>query len=204
MIKCNATIRGVVSRAAMPRTDKDGKHVASFAVKTVVSGKPENKEVEIFVSHPDMALCNSLEVGTRVELKGELTFRKKGEVMYLNFIATNVDPTNEPDVIDGTMEFKGTVGKQIDMKTDKNGGKYLTFSAYSAEKVGADFEYIWVRFVRFSADREEFLQPKTKIAANGTLELSAYQGNLSLSCRLEQLTERQPMPFYPTNEKPPF
>jgi hypothetical protein len=188
----------------MPRIYKDDRHVASFAVKTVVPGKPENKEVEIFVSHPDTALCNSLEVGTRVELKGDLTFRKKGDVMYLNFAATNVDSTNEPDVIDGMMEFKGTAGKQIDMKTDKKGGKYLTFSAYSAEKVGADFEYIWVRFVRFSANREAFLQPKAKIEASGKLELSAYQGNISLSCRLEQLTERQTMPFYPTNEKPPF
>ncbi len=49
----------------------------------------------------------------------------------------------------GDMEFKGKVGKDIDMKKGKNGKAFLMFSAFSAEKIGEEFAFTWVRFVRF-------------------------------------------------------
>jgi hypothetical protein len=48
------------------------------------------------------------------------------------------------------MTFRGSPGKNIDMKRDKKDKPYLAFSAYSAEKVSDGFEYTWVRFIRFS------------------------------------------------------
>jgi hypothetical protein len=50
--------------------------------------------------------------------------------------------------------------------------------------------------VRFAAGREAFLQPKAKVLAKGKLDISVYQGRINLSCRLDELTERQGMPFY--------
>jgi hypothetical protein len=199
MIKCNVTIRGKVSRAASVRTDKNGKQTATFAIRVMLQGKPEGTEAEIFVNSSDLNLANGvIAVGKVVEMQGELTFKKQGDNIWLNFAAASVNPApvETADLIEGTMEAKCTVGKTIEEKVSKNGNKYLTFSAFSAEKVGDGFEYIWIRFVRFAAGREAFLQPKAKVLANGKLDISVYQGRINLSCRLDELTERQGMPFY--------
>jgi hypothetical protein len=34
------------------------------------------------------------------------------------------------------------------------------------------------------------------VLAKGKLDISVYQGRINLSCRLDELTERQGMPFY--------
>lgn len=79
MIKCNVTVNGVISRAASVRTGKEGKVYISFAVKVNVSSKDGGscKTVEVSVLQEgdgnELAQYSS---GTRVELKGSLTFRK--------------------------------------------------------------------------------------------------------------------------------
>lgn len=194
MIKCNVTVNGVISRAASMRTGKEGKAYISFAVKVNVSSKDGGscKAVEVSVlqegGSDELAQYSS---GTRVELKGSLTFRKRESNFYFNFHADSVEfsPVNNQDGIAGSMEFKGTIGKQVDEKTDKKGRKYLIFSAFSTEKDGDAFEYTWVRFIRFAPEQETFLVPKGKIHINGILEISIYQDKINLGCRVEEVSE---------------
>lgn len=194
MIKCNVTVNGVISRAASMRTGKEGKTYISFAVKVNVSSKDGDscKAVEVSVlqegNSNELAQYSS---GTRVELKGSLTFRKRESNFYFNFHADSVEfsPVNNQDGIAGSMEFKGTIGKQVDEKTDKKGRQYLIFSAFSTEKDGDVFEYTWVRFIRFAPEHEAFLTPKGKVHINGTLEISIYQDKINLGCRVEEISE---------------
>lgn len=194
MIKCNVTVNGVISRPASMRTGKDDSSYISFAVKVNVASKDgdSSKIVEVSVlkegSESELSRYCS---GSRVELKGSLTFRKRESNFYFNFHADSVDfsPVNNQDGIAGSMEFKGTIGKQVDEKTDKKGRQYLVFSAFSTEKSGDVFEYTWVRFIRFAPEHEAFLVPKGKIHIKGTLEISIYQDKINLGCRAEEVRE---------------
>ena len=99
----------------------------------------------------------------------------------------------------GDMEFKGKVGKDIDMKKGKNGKNFLMFSAFSAEKIGEEFAFTWVRFVRFSEEKEEWLQPKAAIEAKGELEISVYNDRLNLGCKVAELSQWEKKPYNPNN-----
>ena len=193
MIKCNVTINGTVSRAATVRTNSEGQSFICFTVKATIPAKlGAGKQVEISVSMDgEETDTTSYAVGARVEMQGTLTFRKRSDNLYLNFHADAVDftPASDKDNIEGDIEFRGTIGKQVEEKTDKKGGKYLVFSAFSTEKDGDAFAFTWVRFIRFSAEREAFLVPKTGITAKGKLELSAYLDKLNIACRVEELAE---------------
>ena len=193
MIKCNVTINGTVSRAATVRTDSEGQTFICFAVKATIPAKSgAGKQVEISVSKDGGEIDTTRYAGgARVEMRGTLTFRKRDNNLYLNFHADAVDfaPASDKDSIAGDIEFRGTIGKQVEEKTDKKGGKYLVFSAFSTEKDGDAFAFTWVRFIRFSAEREAFLAPKTGITAKGKLELSAYLDKLNIACQVEELAE---------------
>lgn len=193
MIKCNVTINGTVSRAATVRTNNDGHVFTCFSVKTSVPAKAgSGKQVEISVSMDGAEqAAASFPVGTRVVMQGTLTFRKRNETLYLNFHADTADvsPASDKDTIAGSIEFRGTIGKQVEEKTDKNGGKYIVFSAFSTEKDGEAFAFTWVRFIRFSSEREAFLVPKSGISVKGKLELSAYLDKLNVGCRVEEVAE---------------
>ena len=193
MIKCNVTINGTVSRAATVRTNGEGQSFICFSVKATIPAKSgAGKQVEISVSR-DGGETDTAQyaVGTRVEMQGTLTFRKRGDNLYLNFHADAVDfaPAADKDSIAGSIEFRGTIGKQVEDKTDKKGGKFLVFSAFSTEKDGEALAFTWVRFIRFSAEREAFLVPKSGITAKGKLELKAYLDKLNIACRVEELAE---------------
>lgn len=97
------------------------------------------------------------------------------------------------------MEFKGKVGKDIDMKKGKNGKAFLMFSAFSAEKIGEEFAFTWVRFVRFSEEKEEWLQSKATIEAKGELEISVYNDRLNLGCKVAELNQWKKKPYHPNN-----
>ena len=193
MIKCNVTINGTVSRAATVRTNSEGRTFICFGVKATIPAKSgAGKQVEISVSKDGGETDTALyAVGARVEMQGTLTFRKRDNNLYLNFHADAVDfaPASDKDCITGDIEFRGTIGKQVEEKTDKKGGKYLVFSAFSTEKDGEAFAFTWVRFIRFSTEREAFLAPKAGITAKGKLELSAYLDKLNIACRVEELAE---------------
>ena len=51
------------------------------------------------------------------------------------------------------------------------------------------FEYQWVRFFCFGKEREAWLQPGVKVDAKGEMNLSAHNGKINLSCKMEELTQ---------------
>lgn len=100
--------------------------------------------------------------------------------------------------------WKGSEG--VVTKTDKKGGKYVSFSAYSTEKSGDALQFTWVRFIKFDYVKEAFLEAKAKIHATGKLTVSAYNGRIDLDCRMEEVKPWERQPFTPSkdNENPPF
>lgn len=211
MIKAKATINGTVCKTVSLRKDKEGRQMAQFSIRLTVPGSREDisgKDVFVSVSYPaDGFDANQVVTGTRIEASGTLTFRKSGENLYLNFLADNIifNPAGEQDNIEGKLEFKGTVGKTVEEKTDRKDRPYVSFSAFSSEKVKDTFEFIWVRFIRFDYTKEPYLQPKAKIQATGKLSITAYQGRLSLDCQADSFKEWERQPFPPTsNPQSPF
>lgn len=201
MIKAQATINGVICKQANLRTDKDGKTFTGFTVKVTVPGSRNNmagKEVFVSVNKDGETDPAQLPVGNRIEMTGTLSFRKLNDNLYFNFHADSmtVNPTSPKDSITGTMEFKGTVGHNVEEKSDKKGGKYVTFTAFSTEKNNDQFAFTWIRFIRFNYEREAFLQPKAKIHVAGQLSVTAYNGRIDLDCRADEIQpwERDPYP----------
>lgn len=136
MIKCNVTVCGTVSRQAQIRANKEGKQFISFGVKVVIPAKSGiNKTIEISVAKDTDSQGEAVNypVGSRIEVAGVLQFHKKGDIVYYNLSATGVNNFNasSQDAITGSMEFRGTIGKQVDVKTDKKGNPY-TFSQLTA------------------------------------------------------------------------
>lgn len=193
MIKCNVTVCGTISRQAQMRANKEGKQFISFGISVVIPAKSGiNKTVEISVAKDgdNQAELVNYPVGSRVEVAGVLQFHKKGDVLYLNLSASGVNSFNagNQDAITGSIEFRGTIGKQVEVKTDKKGKPYTMFSAYSSEKDGENYSYTWVRFMQFDTPKADWVQTKAGINAKGNLQVGAYNDCLDLTCRITELT----------------
>lgn len=204
MIKCSVTINGTISRAAQMRTDKDNNQFVSFPVNVVLPAKTGiNKTIEVSVSlNGSQTDCFKYQANQRVEMQGTLVLRKRGDALYFNFMADtlNLHPTESKDKIEGDMEFRGSLGgKDVILKNDKKGNPFLLFSAFSTEKIGENFEFIWVRFVRFSGDKEAFLQPKAKVNIKGTAEFGVYNDKVDISCRVSEISEWIKEPYQGSN-----
>ena len=201
MIKCNVSVCGTVSKAAVVRNGKDGMPFTTYSVDVVIPAKKGiNKTVMVScIMNGDCA--EAIVVGNRIDVKGVLTFKKKDDNLYFNLkgIEVSQPATESKDGIVGDMEFKGKIGKDIDMKKDKNGKAFLMFSAFSAEKIGEEFAFTWVRFVRFSEEKEEWLQSKATIEAKGELEISVYNDRLNLGCKVAELNQWEKKPYHPNN-----
>ena len=167
MIKCNVTVCGTVCRQAQMRANKEGKQFISFGISVVVQAKTGiNKTVEISVAKDgdNQAELVNYPVGSR-------TFNAGSQ-----------------DAITGTIEFRGTIGKQVEVKTDKKGKPYTLFSAYSSEKDGDNYAYTWIRFMQFDTTKADWVQAKAGINAKGDLQVGAYNDRLDLTCRITELT----------------
>ncbi len=201
MIKCNVSVCGTVSKAAVVRNGKDEMPFTTYSVDVVVPAKNGINKTVIVSCIMDGNHADGIVVGNRIEVKGVLTFKKNGDNQYFNLKASevNLSVTESKDGIVGEMFFKGKVGKDINMKKDKNGKSFLMFSAFSAEKTGEDFAFTWVRFVRLSEEREEWLQPKATIEAKGELEISVYNDKLNLGCKVSELSFWEKKPYQPNN-----
>jgi hypothetical protein len=203
MIKCNVTVCGTISKAAVVRTNNENKAFTAFAVNCVIPARNGiDKTVEISVAK-DGEEYNRADytVGKRVEISGVLTFKKRGDNLYFNMSASSVNLTvaSNEDSIKGEMLFRGKTGKNIEEKTDKKGKNFLQFSAFSAEKVNDGFEYLWVRFLGFDREREEWLQSQTGIEVKGELELSVYNDKLNIACKVSEMSEYVKQPYNPNN-----
>ena len=191
MIKCNVTIIGRVFRAPEIKNDREGNPFVTFGVSSELKDNGETRDIDISVAcdgENDDVL--GLTSGDRVKVKGVLTFRKREDIVFFNLSASEVSKTKEKDKIEGTMNFRGTLGgKEIQEKQGKKGA-YRVFDAYSAEKIAEDlFSYIWVHFVDFSEERPECLVPKAGINAEGALELNLFNDRLDIGCRVKSLSE---------------
>ena len=201
MIKCNVSVCGTVSKAAVVRNGKDGMPFTTYSVDVVIPAKSGINKTVIVSCIMDGDDAEGIVVGNRIELKGVLTFKKKDDNLYFNLKGVEVSqPAAESkDSIVGDMDFKGKVGKDIDMKKDKNGKAFLMFSAFSAEKIGEEYVFTWVRFVRFVEEKEEWLQSKAAIEAKGELEISVYNDRLNLGCKVAELSQWEKKPYHPNN-----
>ena len=201
MIKCNVSVCGTVSKAAVVRNGKDGMPFTTYSVDVVVPAKKGINKTVMVSCIMDGDCAEAIVVGNRIDVKGVLTFKKKDDNLYFNLKGVEVSqPAAESkDGIVGDMEFKGKVGKDIDMKNDKKGKTFLMFSAFSAEKIGEEFAFTWVRFVRFSEEKEEWLQSKATIEAKGELEISVYNERLNLGCKVAELSQWERKPYNPNN-----
>ena len=201
MIKCNVSVCGTVSKAAVVRNGKDGMPFTTYSVDVVVPAKKGINKTVMVSCIMDGDCAEAIVVGNRIDVKGVLTFKKKDDNLYFNLkgIEVSQSAAENKDGIVGDMDFKGKVGKDIDMKKDKNGKTFLMFSAFSAEKIGEEFAFTWVRFVRFSEEKEEWLQSKAAIEAKGELEISVYNDRLNLGCKVAELSQWEKKPYHPNN-----
>lgn len=193
MIKCDLSICAVICRAASVKESKDGNTFLSFNVKLPIEGRDGSvKELEMSVSvDGDKSKVSVYSAGRRVNLVGTLTLRKKGGKVYYNFRAETVNVANskDPDRIEGSMEFRGKIGKKgVDAKTDKHNNPYKAFSAFSTDKDGDKAEFTWVRFLYFNPkDGEDFLKADAYIEAKGELQLGVFKDEISVDCRLSEV-----------------
>ena len=201
MIKCNVSVCGTVSKAAVVRNGKDGMPFTTYSIDVVVPAKKGINKTVMVSCIMDGDCAEAIVVGNRIDVKGVLTFKKKDDNLYFNLkgIEVSQPAAESKDGIVGDMDFKGKVGKDIDMKKDKNGKTFLMFSAFSAEKIGEEFAFTWVRFVRFVKEKEEWLQSKATIEAKGELEISVYNDRLNLGCKVAELNQWEKKPYHPNN-----
>lgn len=202
MLKSEVCVNGLVNRSAVAKTNSEGKIFVTFGIRVdITNAQGTSMVLDISVSRDGEETAGIIQ-NARIEVKGTMTFKKRGDRLYLNLHASevNLSPASATDMISGTLSFRGTIGKTVDSRTDKNGKPYLLFSGYSAEKVEEAFEYTWVRFVLFGEN--ENVKAQGKIEATGEMELSVFNDKLNISCRVSEAKEWIKQPFTP--EAPKF
>lgn len=192
MIKAEVTVCGTISRIAAVRNGREGKQFVSFGIQTVIKARSGiNKTIDISVAKDcqDGEDISLIRQGSRIEVKGMLTFRKKGDALYLNMEATavNMDNVSAEDSIVGELQFLGKAGKNMEVKTTKKGDSFIVFSGFSTSKEDETFEYTWVRFVQFKVQKPDWMADKTLIDVKGMLEFSVYNDKLEIGCRVSEL-----------------
>ena len=192
MIKSNLKVCATINRAASVKKDKKGASYLSYGVQLPVSGK--NGETQILVINvmmaPSKGSVSDLTVGRRVALEGEMTIHKHGGKLSCYLRPERVELVeNGSDSIEGTLEFRGKLGKKdVELKEDKNGNIYMVFSAFSTDKTKDKPEFTWVSFLYFDPkDGEDFLKPGTYIDAKGTLQLGVYHDAVTLDCLVDEV-----------------
>lgn len=193
MIKCNVNVCAVIYRSAEPKQN-GGDEFFTFGIRVPVTGRNgEKKDLEISVSNDGGKGKAALYTqGKRVAIKGVMMLRKKNGRTYYNLRSEgDAELTNSKaeDRIEGTMEFRGKTGKDdIEIKNDKNGNPYKSFSAFSRDKEGENAEFTWVNFMYFNPkEGEDFIAPGKYISVKGDLQLNVYKEEVRLSCRVSEI-----------------
>ena len=192
MIKSDLKVCATINRAASVKKDKKGASYLSYGVQLPVSGK--NGESQTLVINvmmaPSKGSVSDLTVGRRVALEGEMAIHKHGGKLSCYLRPERVELVeNGSDSIEGTLEFRGKLGKKdVELKEDKNGNIYMVFSAFSTDKTKDKPEFTWVSFLYFDPkDGEDFLKPGTYIDAKGTLQLGVYHDAVTLDCLVDEV-----------------
>ena len=118
MIKCNVTVCGTIGRIPVVRAGKEGKQFTTFGVNVQIPVKNAAKKLVEVSAIQDGGLAEGtagLTIGTRVEVTGVLTFKKRGEALYLNLNAASITQVgaDKPDLIQGDMHFRGMFGVNV-------------------------------------------------------------------------------------------
>ena len=192
MIKSNLKVCATINRAASVKKDKKGASYLSYGVQLPVSGK--NGESQTLVINvmmaPSKGSVSDLTVGRRVALEGEMAIHTHGGKLSCYLRPERVELVeNGSDSIEGTLEFRGKLGKKdVELKEDKNGNIYMVFSAFSTDKTKDKPEFTWVSFLYFDPkDCEDFLKPGTYIDVKGTLQLGVYHDAVTLDCLVDEV-----------------
>ena len=193
MIKGNVPLCGRISHTATLRPNKQGEIFTNFTVKVGLPtgvGKTKDCVVSIRKKGGTPEELELYLVETIVEITGILSFRKSKEDVYLNLTAESIKivDENKSEFISGEVEFYGKIGTVPEVKDDKHGNKYLYFSAFSSDRSGEECVFTWMRFIRFSGEKEEFLEKGNGIHLTGTLDILFYNDRLSLGCRFKEVT----------------
>lgn len=202
MIKADVKAVGAIKRNATIKTDKKGQSYLSFILSVNVTDQKEGeKEVEIVVSYPkgQKGDLKQYSKGKRVAVSGSLDIHKKGEdlALYLNANEIEVAGEDEADDISGTLHFRGHMKKEnvYEEKEARNGNHFLTFSAYSAEKIGENFVSTWVNFIQFpeigaSIDsiKTDCLASKAHVSVEGDFKLEAYNKRLRIMSQVKEIS----------------
>lgn len=195
MIRCELTACAVITRSASVKAGKDDTQFVSFGITYPVVGRNgEKKNLEVGVTvdgGKDVAAIYTN--GRRVNILGILNIVKRNGKVFFNLRAdggVELTKSTDPDKFEGKMEFKGKIGKKgIDEKKDKKDNVFKSFSAFSSDRDGDKTEFTWVRFLYFNPkDGEYFLQPNAYIQAKGELQLGVFKDEISLDCRLEEVS----------------
>ena len=193
MIKSKVTVIGNVTRSADIKNGRDGQPFITFGMRVRLEDGEASAEIDISVAYDgedeDVLFTNK---GDRVKVQGVMTFKKMGDATYYNLSAEKVGKAGDGDAdsISGTLQFRGTLGSKGVIQHQGKKGAFRHFDAYSAEKVGDDqFSYIWVHFMDFGDDQRVWLKPKTRIKAEGDLELQVFNDRVSINCRVDDLSK---------------
>lgn len=192
MIRGNVVLCGKICNTAALKPNKEGEVFTNFTVKSCLpNGVGNTKDCYVFVRKKGGTVdeLKQYPVDTLVKIAGLLTFRKSKEELYMNLIAESITCfEGEMETgISGEIEFYGTIGTVPTLRDDKHGNKYLYFSGFSSEQSGEERVFTWVRFIRFSMQKEEFLEKGNGIHLVGVLDILFYNGRLSLGCRFKEV-----------------
>lgn len=197
MIKCNAKVCGVINRAATMKQYADGKSFVTFGISVEVPATKGAVTPILISVAADSADVNALTNGRKVTIDGVLKIKGGADrKTFFNMSAESITiDSNDPQGISGEIEFRGTCCRDIVTPTDKNGNRFLRFSAYSTDKVNEEFYSVFVRFVMFGEAIPTFVIPKAKIEVKGELRVSTFNGNLDLNCKITCIQEYIKVPF---------
>jgi hypothetical protein len=194
MIKCDLILCAVISKSASVKDAKDGGSFITFGVRYPVIGRKDGmKDMEISVSTDgSKSDLPFYALGRRVTIKGTLTIKKRDGKCYYNLRTTEgvkLAKSTDADALEGTMEFRGKIGKKgVLVQQDKNGKEYKIFSAFSVDKANDKSEFTWCRFLYFEPkDGEDLFAADKFVTVHGDLQLDVYNNEITLSCRVSDV-----------------
>lgn len=196
MIKCDVAVCAKITRAAVVKETSNGTKFLSFGIQLPIISKNKEKVImDIGVTvDGDKTHKSVYSEGRRVNITGSLTMRAKDDKIFYNLRADNAETckSTEPDNIEGTLFFKGKIDKRgVDVRQDKNGKDYKSFSAFSYEKEkdSDKTHFTYVRFLYFNPKEDEsYLEAGAYIEASGQLQLGVFREKLSIDCRIDEVS----------------
>lgn len=210
MITGNGTASGTITSDAQMRKNKKNESYLSFQLSFSVAD-PKNeggKTVDVYVilKKGKVEDCPLYKSGTMVSVTGRIDIRNREDkvVFYMNADQIKILESFDGIIpgVSGDLRLIGHVQKKgVEVKTTRNGNKFIVFSAYSAEPINdgsaaIKFKFVWVDFIQFPASGADietitpsWLAPGALIDAKGDITLDAYNGYLRIKSRISSVCE---------------